>query len=224
MGAERGRTGSRLETLKALGDNTRYAIYLELARSPAPLSTAEIASTLGLHVNTVRPHLERMREVGLLDVTVEARRGVGRPQHLYAIAPDSPSLGLEPPAFPMLAGLLVRVCEAAGAGMDEAVEVGHEHGLSEGQRRAGHVDCISALMEWQAQQGFDPERVDDELGCVVAFGNCPYGDVARQHSELVCAIHAGLIEGLVEAVGGAEVTEFHSLADRRPCQVELVNA
>jgi hypothetical protein len=27
----------RLDLLKALGDNTRYAIYLELARSPRPL-------------------------------------------------------------------------------------------------------------------------------------------------------------------------------------------
>ena len=55
----------RLDVLKALGDNTRYAIYLELARSAAPRSTAEVAETLGLHANTVRPHLERMREVGL---------------------------------------------------------------------------------------------------------------------------------------------------------------
>ena len=30
----------RLAVLKALGDNTRYAIYLELARSPRPLATA----------------------------------------------------------------------------------------------------------------------------------------------------------------------------------------
>ena len=33
----------RLDILKALGDNTRYAIYLELARSPLPLATADIA-------------------------------------------------------------------------------------------------------------------------------------------------------------------------------------
>ena len=65
----------RLDVLKALGDNTRYAIYLELARAPAPLSTADIAESLELHPNTVRPHLERMREVGLLDVPAEARRG-----------------------------------------------------------------------------------------------------------------------------------------------------
>ncbi len=224
MSAARSPDGSspRLETLKALGDNTRYAIYLELARSPAPLSTAEIASTLGLHVNTVRPHLERMRDVGLLDVAVEARRGVGRPQHLYSLSPSSPSLGLEPPAFPLLAALLACVSELAGARRDDALEVGREQGLVEGRRRTGRLDCVSALVEWQAEQGFDPERVDGEEECTVAFGHCPYGELARQHSELICALHSGLIEGLVEAVGGAEVTEFRSVADRRPCQVELV--
>ena len=29
-----------LDVLKALGDNTRYAIYLELVRAPSPLATA----------------------------------------------------------------------------------------------------------------------------------------------------------------------------------------
>ena len=58
----------RLAVLKALGDNTRYAIYLELARSSVPLTTADVAESLDLHPNTVRPHLERMRDVGLLTV------------------------------------------------------------------------------------------------------------------------------------------------------------
>ena len=53
----------RLDLLKTLGDNTRYAIYLELARSPRPLSTSDVADSLGLHPTTVRPHLERMRDV-----------------------------------------------------------------------------------------------------------------------------------------------------------------
>ena len=81
----------RLEILKTLGDNTRYAIYLELARSPQPLATADIARSLDLHPNTVRPHLERMREVGLLEQRVDTRGGVGRPQHLYSLAPDARS-------------------------------------------------------------------------------------------------------------------------------------
>ena len=33
--------------LKALGDNTRYAIYLELARAATPLATAAVSEALG---------------------------------------------------------------------------------------------------------------------------------------------------------------------------------
>ena len=84
---------------KALGDNTRYAIYLELARAASPLSTGDIADALDLHPNTVRPHLERMRDVGLLDVECDSRGAVGRPQHRYALAAEAPSLGLEPSAL-----------------------------------------------------------------------------------------------------------------------------
>src|SRR3981081_1213943 len=99
----------RLPVFKALGDNTRYAIYLELARSPVPLSTADIATSLDLHANTVRPHLERMRDIGLLEVGADSRGTVGRPQHRYSLAADAPSLGLEPSLFRMLALLLARV-------------------------------------------------------------------------------------------------------------------
>src|SRR5205823_5641488 len=104
-----GTAQARLAVLKALGDNTRYAIYLELARAQAPRSTSDIAETLGLHPNTVRPHLERMRDVGLLDVEVDNRGSVGRPQHRYSLAADAPSLGFEPPAFPLLARLLAQI-------------------------------------------------------------------------------------------------------------------
>src|SRR5262245_42193913 len=104
----------RLDLLKALGDNTRYAIYLELARSPLPLTTAEVADVLGLHVNTVRPHLERMRDVGLLQVHTEGRGTVGRPQHRYSLAEDAPSLGLEPSPFPMLARVLLEAAADGG--------------------------------------------------------------------------------------------------------------
>jgi predicted ArsR family transcriptional regulator len=118
----------RLDILKALGDNTRYAIYLELARSPLPLSTAEVADVLDLHVNTVRPHLERMRDVGLLDVRSEASGGVGRPQHLYSLAADAPALGLEPSPFPMLARVLLAAAGEAGLDPEELADAGRDQG------------------------------------------------------------------------------------------------
>ena len=105
--ASSGDTQARLDLFKTLGDNTRYAIYLELARTSRPLTTAEVADTIGLHPNTVRPHLERMRDVGLIDVQVGGRGEIGRPQHRYSLAAVAPSLGFEPPVMPILARMVL---------------------------------------------------------------------------------------------------------------------
>ena len=230
---------SRLDLLKALGDNTRYAIYLELARSPRPLATADVAESLGLHPNTVRPHLERMRDVGLLAVETEGRGGVGRPQHRYSPAPDAPSLGLEPPAMPLLAGMLVGVAAAAGAEPEEAAAIGRLQGAAAAARLvpgAGTSEdgavvaddegvaadvCLEALVADLARLGFDPAVAGDEEGVTVAFAHCPFAGIAEAHPEIVCHLHRGMVEGLVDAVGGLEVTAFRTLVDRRPCRVEL---
>jgi predicted ArsR family transcriptional regulator len=210
----------RLAVLKALGDNTRYAIYLELVRSAAPRSTSEIADTLGLHPNTVRPHLERMRDVGLLDVEIDNRGSVGRPQHLYCLAADAPTLGLEPPAFPMLARLLARVAAQAGVEPDDAAGAAVEDGRVMASR-APRPGCIEALTGALNELGFDPAVATEGDLVTIAFTHCPYRELAEAHPELVCHLHRGLIEGFVEEIGGASVERFGTLADREPCQVEL---
>ena len=211
---------ARLAILKALGDNTRYAIYLEVARAPNPLSTAEVAESLDMHPNTVRPHLERMREVGLLDVSTDARGGVGRPQHRYFLAPDAPSLGLEPPAFPVLARMLVELASAVGAGSDDAAEAGRRQGEVAAAELAG-LPCLDALVYELARLGFDPAVASDDEGTTVAFTHCPFGELAEQHPELVCHLHRGLVEGLVAGLDGPAVERFGTLVDRSPCRVEL---
>ncbi len=213
----------RLALLKALGDNTRYAIYLELARSPVPLSTADVADSLDLHANTVRPHLERMRDVGLLSVETESRGGVGRPQHRYSLANEAPSLGLEPPPMPLLARMLAGVAAAAGAAPHEAAEIGREQGRSAAAALAtdGDDDCVAALGAELGRLGFDPAVADEGEAVSVAFTHCPFAELAQAHPELVCHLHRGMVEGFVEAVGGASVERFQTLLDREPCQVEL---
>jgi hypothetical protein len=37
----------------------------------------------------------------------------------------------------------------------------------------------------------------------------------------VCNLHRGLVEGFVEAVGGAGIQGFGTLVDRAPCRVAL---
>jgi len=215
---------ARLDILKALGDNTRYAIYLELARSPIPLSTADVGDVLGLHVNTVRPHLERMREVGLLEVASHPRGEVGRPQNRYSLAADAPSLGLEPSPMPTLARVLLEAAHAAGLSSDELADAGRDQGRDQGAQWPADTPALEALIVEQARLGFDPEVIDLDGGAVMAFAHCPFRTLAEAHPDLVCSLHCGLVEGVVEEIGGAEVSEFHSLVDRTPCQVELVLA
>jgi predicted ArsR family transcriptional regulator len=210
-----------LDILKALGDNTRYAIYLELARSPRPLSTADVAEVLDLHVNTVRPHLERMREVGLLEVSTSSRGDVGRPQHRYRLAADAPWLGLEPSPLPVLARAVLTAAHASGMSADDLLEAGREQGRADSTRWCQGDDGLLALADEQARLGFDPEVVDLDGGAVMAFAHCPFRELAEQHPDLVCSLHRGLVEGLLAEVGGVEVTAFHPLVDRTPCQVEL---
>lgn len=227
-----------LDVLKALGDNTRYAIYLELARSARPLATADIAESLGLHTNTVRPHLEKMREAGLIAMQVGGRGDVGRPQHRYSIASDAPSLGLEPPTMPVLARMVLAMAKRLQASPEDAAAVGDEEGRQRARPYAAAPSTLEALVSDLDRLGFDPivtdavstgeVRAGDALGddgadAVVAFANCPFADLAQQHPDLVCGLHRGLVAGFVAQMGDAETRDFCTLTSRTPCQVTVAS-
>lgn len=217
-----GSVPGRLDLLKALGDNTRFAIYLELARSSSPLATADVAEALGLHANTVRPHLERMREVGLLEVRPSAGGGVGRPQHLYSLAPDAPALGLEPPAYPVLAAMLLQVAVDAGIRGDAATEAGRQQGRRLAAGFDARRDPFVSLHAMHEQMGFDPESIREDDTATVFFAHCPFAELAASNPDLVCSLHRGLIEGFVEQMDTVvEVTDFHDRAHREPCLAML---
>ncbi len=216
----------QLDLLKALGDNTRYAIYLELARSPRPLATADISDSLGLHPNTVRPHLERMREAGLLVVEVGGRGDVGRPQHRYSISAHAPSLGLEPPTMPVLARMVLAMAAQLGASADDAQMVGRTEGATRAQPYHDAPSTLEALVSDLDRLGFDPlvtDSPDDPDAAAVAFANCPFADLAASHPELVCGLHHGLVAGFVAEMGDTEIREFCTLTSRTPCRVTVAS-
>ncbi|MGI9644057.1 MAG: helix-turn-helix transcriptional regulator [Ilumatobacteraceae bacterium] len=216
---------TQLDLLKVLGDNTRYAIYLELARSSRPLATSDIADALDLHPNTVRPHLERMRELGMLAVEVGGRGDVGRPQHRYSVAAEAPSLGLEPPTMPVLARMVLAMAQRLGAGAADAEAVGHAEGAVRATPFERAPSTLEALMSDLDLLGFDPVVTADadEDAAVVSFANCPFADLAADHPELVCGLHRGLVAGFVAEMGDAEVREFCSLTARTPCRVTVAS-
>jgi predicted ArsR family transcriptional regulator len=227
----------RLPLFKALADGSRYSIYLEVARSSVPLSTTEVAERLGLHPNTVRPHLERMREVGLLVMSTESHGSVGRPQHRWSVPPQAPSLGLEPPGLRLLARLLAEAAALGSPGPDELCEIGRGQARERAEAsRAGRSGrgsglrpaCVQAIIDELADLGFDPV-VDSEDGATlgIAFTRCPFRELATAYPDLVCQLHRGLTEGIVEKAHhpdeapAARIVGFSTLVDPDPCRVEV---
>jgi predicted ArsR family transcriptional regulator len=216
--------GVDLAVLKALGDETRYAMYRELATSTRPLSAQELADRLGLHANTVRLHLDRLRETGLVEAEAMHRGTVGRPQHLYSLAPGAPTLGFDPPAHALLAGLLGALAEHVGATPEDATEIGEQWG-AELTRRTRSRSCITALADELDRLGFEPAVGPGDgtaEGAVrIEFLHCPFRELAEAYPELVCSLHRGICEGVVGSVGGGSVEEFATLYDSEPCHVTV---
>ena len=191
-----------LPVFKALGDDTRFAIYQELGPVAGALSASELAERLALHPNTVRPHLDRMREAGLVEVEPIHRGTVGRPQLRYSLAPGAPGLGLDPPAHTLLAGLLAALAEQLGGDGLDAANLGRRWGTDASGRRQSGRGCLAALV------GARPPRVrpggvgaggggDDARRVRVDFLHCPFRELAEAYPELVCSLHRGIVEGVV---------------------------
>ena len=223
-------TAVSLAVLKALGDDTRYAMYQELARSTAALSAQDLAEALGIHANTVRLHLDRLREAGLVDVEAVHRGTVGRPQHLYFLAAGAPGLGFDPPAHALLAGLLAMMAERVGADATDAAATGRAWGAERGAR-ARTRNGLQALEMELGRLGFEPASEPTAMAptgkagsgaCTrIEFLHCPFRELAEAYPELVCNLHRGLCEGVVDAVGGGTVEEFATLYDPEPCHVTV---
>jgi predicted ArsR family transcriptional regulator len=213
-----------LSVHKALGDDTRFAIYRELTLATSPVSAQEIADRLGLHPNTVRPHLERMREAELVVVETIHRGTPGRPQHRYSLASGAPGLGgVESPAHTLLAGMLAAMAERAGADSIDAAAIGRGVGreavAQEGVRRTSPRACVATLLRQLDRLGFEPSEEQQDGRSHIAFLRCPFRELAEAYPELVCNLHRGITEGVVDATGGGMVERFQTLYDRDHCSV-----
>lgn len=212
-----------LELLKTVGDDTRYAILVAIADAAAPMTTAQLSEVVGLHANTIRPHLDRMREAGLVVREIANGQGVGRPRHAYRLAGDAPFVGDGThPSLPAarerrdgseprggLEALLVNLALSAGVTEEAAGRLGFEHGVNRaeqlGAAAAGAVPdaTVDLLMAELERLGFGPRASnladddDDGEGAVrIDFMTCPFEDGTADAPDVACSLHAGIVAGL----------------------------
>jgi predicted ArsR family transcriptional regulator len=213
-----------LEVHKVLADDTRFRLYRYLRLSGRPVSVRELAARLSLHPNTLRPHLRRLEEVGL--VTSEVRRGstVGRPQTLYSVAEREEPEGSD---YRLLAEILAGLLSGSRAA-ERARELAREWGeylvVQGGPKPGTRLPArrnLAILQEAMARAGFEPRFHRRTPTTVeVSLRVCPFRDLVEDHRELVCAVHRGLIEGML---GGLKppltLASFEPLVERGVCRL-----
>ncbi len=194
-----------LEVHKALADDTRYRLYRFLRLSGRPVPVRALSARLSLHANTLRPHLRRLEEAGLVasETRKEPGAGAGRPQTLYTAIDRE---GREGRDFRLLAEILTPLLSAARQ-RDRAQVLAREWGAylvgrsapKPGARHAAGPD-LAALQEALAEAGFDPRFRRRSAGRVeITLRDCPFRDLLDEHRDLVCAVHRGLLEGMLAA-------------------------
>jgi predicted ArsR family transcriptional regulator len=208
-------------SIGALSEPVRRALYQFVADQPGPVGREEAAHGVGVPVHSARFHLDRLVDEGLLDV--EFRRlsgrsgpGAGRPAKLYRRSTVELSVSLPERRYALAGHLLataVDTARRAGVPVETAVrdtadQAGRETGR-QARRRPGHAASLEDACDVVAAAGYEPRVVQDE----VALANCPFDELARAHTDLVCGLNHAYVAGLLEGLG---CTTHTAALDPRP--------
>ena len=214
----------QLAALASLEDPTRRRLYELVAASREPVTRDQAAEALGVDRSLAAYHLDRLVAEGLLAASFarpagRGGPGAGRPAKRYARAEEEFAVTVPARDYRLVAELLARAAEADPSGSvsaalrDAATALGREQAAA----RAGAGDDASALAAHLAQQGFEP--FDD--GGVVRLGNCPFHQLARDHTELVCGMNLALLSGVVEALAPGARPRLDPAPDRCCVAIDL---
>lgn len=202
-------SGSRVDLLHLLQDGAEHTI-------------GELAVATGLHENTTREHLQRLVADGFAQRAPERRSVRGRPRMVYrAVSADD--LRSDPHAQRRIEESIARVAltrvllegygrsvgsptqaaQAAGRAMLDDPTIGG-HGLGPVPTPPDATPSadrqLDALEGHLERLGFDPELDRDELA--FHLYRCPFKDLAQARPEVVCNVHLGLAQGVLDAVPG----------------------
>jgi len=191
----------------ALASPTRRRLLDILRAGDAPRDAHDLAREVGLHLSTVRFHLEVLHRAGLLTRAPAPRGTAGRPRTAYTPVPTGASDPTTPAqAYQDLSGLLAghlsdtprrRAARAERAGLDWAAQLLPTPGPA-GSTVAEAAREVNRLF---TGLGFEPDLITTGEGHQIALRACPYRAVAREHPEVVCSVHLGLLRGSLTRLG-----------------------
>jgi predicted ArsR family transcriptional regulator len=194
---------------RALGSPTRYRIFRYIAKAHAPVDVRELTDHLQLNHNAIRRHLGVLKESGLILEKAESRSLPGRPRLLYTLGPEVSKNWGRSNEYVWLSKLLTGALRRDL----EPREAGRGDGRLRARQITGTTPPADLLEAEIARRGFKPTRLDKGKHIEFTLGRCPFAEVAVEDPATVCDLHLGLVEGLVEGLGGLCVDR---LVPRKP--------
>jgi predicted ArsR family transcriptional regulator len=189
----------QIAAVGALADPARRALYRFVAAAESPVSRDQAAAGVGLARHTVKFHLDRLVDDGLLETEyrrLSGRRGpgAGRPSKLYRRAARQIDVSLPERHYDLAGQILAGAVESASTTGGPVLEAVDQAASAEGRRLA---DPGSGLTDVLTGLGFEPRDTGD---CVV-LGNCPFHALATSHTALVCGMNLGMLTALLDERG-----------------------
>jgi predicted ArsR family transcriptional regulator len=175
--------GMTMESLSELFSESQAQILLAI-KQQGEVTAATLADSVELAVTTVRQHLNRLQNQGLLEHRSEAR-GRGRPTHLYRLSERAQRL------FPSI-----------DAAIDAFFRDFWDERTEEFQRRLDQADGsdlevrLEILEAFLTEQGFMPEIDHDNGEVTIRECNCPLSE-AVESTRLPCRLEAEFLELVV---------------------------
>lgn len=190
---------AQLDALCGLNDASRRRLYAYVVAAATPVTRDQASTALDIDRASVAYHLDKLVEEGLLAVSFarppgRGGPGAGRPAKHYERADREFSVTVPPRDYRLAAELLARAAESDVGG---SVRRALEQAAGDFGRELARGDDSHDLVEHLARQGFEP--YDDDG--VVRLRNCPFHQLAREHTELVCGMNLALLSGVVDALG-----------------------
>jgi predicted ArsR family transcriptional regulator len=206
----------------ALASPTRRRLLELLKSEPTARDVHDLGAAVGLHPSTVRFHLETMRRAGLVVRQTHRHDGRGRPRTVYAAVQPQHGRGQYEGLAALLAAGLADTADERSARAEQIGEqwAGQLMGVPtlDGAADEEVAVHVSGLFE---RLGFAPELRTSEAGRQIALHACPFRPVARDHPEVVCAVHLGLLQGTLARLGSSSVPQLTPFVEPELCMVRL---
>ena len=181
------------------GLGPRRAEVLGLLRaSTVPLDAPAVADRLGVHTNSARFHLEALVRLGLAQREAQERSTPGRPAVLYAASAAAP-LGAEASYRELASALADALTQRGRSPQERARRAGEVKGraMAAAEDSAGQPP-VDTVVRTLVRLGFDSRPA--ARGRRIDITPCPFRDLVEQHGDVVCAVHHGLMDGVLEQV------------------------